>query len=429
MSGFSGLGSFGSFDIVAYLGIKGDTEFNTVLGKADQSVEKTAGKMNLALTAAIGAAAAAFTTAVTESAKFESKMANVHTLLGPANDSFAEMNQQILDMSTRVPVGPVALSDALYQVVSATVPATDAMNVLETSAQAAIGGVANTADTFDLFSATIKGYGLEWSEVDRVSDIAFQTVALGVTTISQLAASLQGAIPLAAEMKVPLEELSGAVAALTGVTGNTSEVTTQIESLLTALIKPTEQMETLFNRLNVISGKDLIESMGGLSGALEAIKGYTEEYNVSIGDLLGRKEGLLSYFALTGQQAEAFKTKTQAMYDAAGVAKAAFDIQMATFTNQAELFKNTIQANFIDMGTTDFLPTLTEALKALNNNKEALSSTFSIIGSVGSGPLKELVDIFKDFSSEVKGYAEMFGVEDVGGKFDALAGFVKTLGN
>ncbi len=383
MSLFSG--SFGSGDIVAYLGIAGTTEFANALKTANGQVDDTTKLINQSLVVAVGAATAAFGTAVTASALFESKMANVHTLLGPSSEAskaFDNMNADILEMSTRIPQGPGALSDALYQVISATVPAKDAMNVLGTSAQAAIGGVANTADTFDLFSATIKGYGLEWTEVDRVSDIAFQTVALGVTTIQQLASSLQGAIPLTAEMKVPLEELSGAVATLTGVTGNTSEVTTQIESLLTALIKPTEQMQGLFEALKVASGKELIESMGGLSGALEAIKGYTEKYNVAIGDLLGRKEGLLAYFALTGQQAEDFRTKTEAMYNAAGAAKAAFDIQMNTFLSQAELFKNTVQVAFIDMGESSFLPILTDFLKGLNEHKEAVTATVTGISNL-----------------------------------------------
>ena len=81
----------------------------------------------------------------------------------------------------------------------------------------------------------IRAYGMEWEEVNRVSDIAFQTIKLGQTTMGELASSIGGTVPLAATLGVSLEEVMGAMAALTGVTGTTAEVATQLEGIFTLL--------------------------------------------------------------------------------------------------------------------------------------------------------------------------------------------------
>ena len=255
MAGFLGLGSLGGVgDIVAHVSISGDQAFIKKLDTLDASVQKSAQIQSAAMNAALIAGAAAFVGAVVAASSYESKMADIHTLMVGQEDAFQKINDQVLDLSTNMPLSANDLSSAMYQIVSATVPAKDAMNVLEVSSKAAVGGVANVADTFNLFSAVIKGYSLDWSEVGRISDIAFQTVKLGQTTMQELSTSMQGTIPLAATLGIRFEEVSGAAAALTGVTGNTNEVMTQLEGIMTLLAKkPTEELGASFDALGVKS--------------------------------------------------------------------------------------------------------------------------------------------------------------------------------
>lgn len=403
--GLSSLGGVGIVgDIVAYVRLGGADQFNREMDQVNKQVTATGQLMNKAMNASIIAGAPAFGLAVTKAAQFEAKMADVNTLLGKdSKEAFKKLNEQVLELSTQVPLSAIELSDALYQIVSATVPASEAMFVLEAASKAAIGGVANVTDTFNLGSAIVKGYALEWSQLNDVYDIVFQTIKLGQTTMSELSTTMGGSIPLASTLGVSLEELSGAIATLTGVTGNTAEVMTQIEGIMTALAKePTENLADAFENLGVASGRELIEKFGTLSGAMTALKGYTEEYGLEVTTLLGRKEAMIGFLSLTGAQAQDFANKTRAMYEATNESNQAFEIQMQTFKNQASVLKNIVTKAFIEYGNA-VLPTLKNTFEWLNKNATAIQGvagvmlpTIVTMGSVALGfkGLNTVVAIF-----------------------------------
>ncbi len=380
-----GIGS-GAGDIVARITLAGTETFNSRLGNADKQVSKTAKTMDKTLNASMLAGAAAFALAVLAAAKFETKMAAVNTLLGKDSDkAFKRLSASVIELSTIVPESATELADALYQVVSATVPANEAMEVLEASARGAVAGVSDTTSTFNLFSSVIKGYGKEWKDVGKVSDIAFQTIKLGQTTMAELATTMGGAIPLAASLGIGFEEVAGATAALTGVTGNTSEVMTQLEGIMTLLAKkPTAELRKAFKALGVASGKKLVDKFGSLSGAMKALKGYTDLTGKEVTELIGRKEAMVGFLALTGEQADAFAKKTLAMADAVGATDEAFAKQMDTFSAQADIIKNTVQAAFIELGN-EILPVLKDILKYLNDHPGTIKSVITVLGKLVIG--------------------------------------------
>ena len=78
MAGFGGLGAY---DIWATIGLTGDAKFNRDLAKAGTTVDKAGQKMNKVMNVALLAGAAAFVAAAGAAVKFETQMANVHTLL------------------------------------------------------------------------------------------------------------------------------------------------------------------------------------------------------------------------------------------------------------------------------------------------------------------------------------------------------------
>ena len=76
------------------------------------------------------------------------------------------------------------LARGLYQTISALGDdAADTVKVLEINSRAATAGLATTEDAIALTSAVTKAYGdTSAAAVQRVSDLAFQTVKLGQTT-------------------------------------------------------------------------------------------------------------------------------------------------------------------------------------------------------------------------------------------------------
>ena len=133
-------------------------------------------------------------------------------------------------------------------------------------------------------------------------------------------------IPLASTMKVSQEELFGAMATLTGVTGNTAEVSTQLRATIQGMLQPTTAMTGKIKKLGYENGQAMIESLG-LQGTLDKLKESVGGNEIAFSELFGSVEAKNAVLALTGAQAENFTEKTNAMRNAVGATEDAFKKQ------------------------------------------------------------------------------------------------------
>lgn len=284
----------------------------------------------------VTAAAAAIGSALGPIRKFQTEMANVESL-GVSNIN--SLKASVLSLSEEVSVPLSSLSKGLYDVVSAGVASGDQMTVLESSAKAAKAGLAQTSEALGLGSAVIKGYGKDWTEFNGVMDMAFKTVALGQTTFPQLAGSLGQVVPIAASLKIKTEELFGGFATLTGVTGNTSEVATQLRGVMQGLADPTEKMAQLATAAGYATVEQMVAEKG-LGGVMEMLGAVTGGSASEMTQYFGSIEAVTAALALSGSQSDAFIEKTVSMKNATGEMTKAYDIQNATLDSQIDLLKN-----------------------------------------------------------------------------------------
>jgi len=193
-----------------------------------------------------------------------------------------------------------------------------------------------------LLSTITKGYGdISATATNKAADLVFMTIKLGQTTFPELAASMGAVVPIANTMKVSQEELFGAMATLTGVTGNAAEVSTQVRGVLNSLIKPTAQMEAALKKLGYANGQAMIKSLG-LRGTLLKLKTATGGNDVVFGRLFGRVEAMNAAMALAGTQSDTFKNKTLQMVSATGAAEEAYKKKMDVLDRVKALY-NVIQ--------------------------------------------------------------------------------------
>jgi len=295
--------------------------FGKKMRKVGGNMQRMGGQMFTGLTLPIaGAAAAAFKFAV----DFNKAMANVATLIPGNTARVLELKSAVQDMAQELGQSTSDLTGGLYQVISAFGDTSDSLAVLDINARAAKAGLASTADAINLTSAITKAYGdTSAAAVQQASDLMFTVVRLGQTSFPELAASLGRVVPLAEKMNVTQTELSGVMATLTGVTGNTAEVSTQLASVLSGMIKPSTSMKAAVKSLGFETTEAMIAELG-LVGALREVIATTDGSSLAVGQLLGRKEALAAAFALTGAQAETFNQKLAEMQDVAGATDAAF---------------------------------------------------------------------------------------------------------
>lgn len=362
------------YELMISIGAKKDSSLNKAcLGASNDlaslgQTAKAAGKIAAgAMVAAATAAATLGTAAVKSAAEYEAQLANVSTLLTGTEAEVAartaEIGDQVLEISNRTGVATADLTDGMYQVVSAFGDSADAAAILETAAKSAAAGNATTTDSINLLSAVTKGYGDTSAEaVQQAADLAFATVRLGQTSFPELAAGMGKVIPLASTLGLEQEQLWGAMATLTGVTGSTAEVVTQMKATMQAFLSPSKNMQAALKNMGYESGQALLESKG-LQGSLDALKDAVGGNELAFAGLFSSVEAQTAVLAMAGNQAENLTSKTAEMYEATGAANTAFERQTNSLKYDIQMIKN-LGANFLTQLGTNILPYVREFAEA-----------------------------------------------------------------
>lgn len=363
-----------TYELMLKIGGKVDGSLKTACSTADKNLAalgktaKTAGKIAAgAMVAAATAVATLGTAAVKSAAEYEAQLANVSTLLTGTEAEVAartaEIGDQVLEISNRTGVATADLTDGMYQVVSAFGDSADAAAILETAAKSAAAGNATTTDSINLLSAVTKGYGDTSAEaVQQAADLAFATVRLGQTSFPELAAGMGKVIPLASTLGLEQEQLWGAMATLTGVTGSTAEVVTQMKATMQAFLSPSKNMQAAIKNMGYESGQALLESKG-LQGSLDALKDAVGGNELAFAGLFSSVEAQTAVLAMAGNQAENLTSKTAEMYEATGAANTAFERQTNNLKYDIQMIKN-LGANFLTQLGTNILPYVREFAEA-----------------------------------------------------------------
>lgn len=313
---------------------------------------------------------------------FEDNIENINTLLDDTTN-LEKYKSSIKKFSRDTGIDIETMSSGMYQAISSLGDLGDETNkIFEVMSRSAKAGKAEVSDSVALISAGMKGFGEVNEETARkISDLAFNTAKLGVTTFPEMAKSMQPLFPLANGLGISLEELFGVMATGTGVVGNTSEVTTQFKAVMSNLMKPTTEMSKLIEKYGFASGQAMIESKG-LSGVLEILKKETGGSSDKMAKLFSSTEALTLMSALAGSQFDVFNDKLGQMSSAAGATDTAFDKVSSTAKDKFMKSINNLKVSFMEAGEK-----LTPMVDALSDGIGKLADW---IGSLDADTLKNV---------------------------------------
>lgn len=250
----------------------------------------------------VSGVAAATGTALTKMAwDFEDGMAKVSTIADTTEVPISDLEKQIKQLSDSTGVEAGEIAENVYNAISAGQKTGDAVNFVSKATDLARAGFAETGDALDVLSTIMNAYGLEASEVDKVSNDLIMTQNLGKTTVAELSSSMGKVIPTAKSTGVNLDELCGAYAVMTSNGVATAETTTYLNGMLNELGK---QGSTAANAF--AAGTEHIKE-GGLTMAEAMEQGW------SLSDVL----------SVLDEQAAASGTSINNMFSSAEAGKAA----------------------------------------------------------------------------------------------------------
>ena len=285
-----------------------------------------------------------------ESRSFGGAMAAANTMAGKSGEDFTNLKTQVAELSKTIPVARDQLANGLYQVISNGVPEDNWIEYLEKSAKASVGGIANLEEVVKVTSTVIKNYGLAWDDAGTIQDKIQLTAKNGVTSFEQMAQALPRVTANASTLGVSVDELMASFATLTGVSGNTAEVSTQLAAIFTALIKPSSEASKMAQQMGIQFDAAAIKAAGGMKNFLTQMNANVKNYAATsgmleqevYGKLFGSAESLRAITPLVGNLADKFEENVNAMAGSAGTIDGAFETMGNTGSAQLQKLNNAL---------------------------------------------------------------------------------------
>lgn len=464
-----------------------------IAGKVDSSLTKAIktaqsqtsglarGMSTFAKTSA--AALVGVTTAVTgvmgycgkQAADLEQAMAQTRTLLTGTTEQTAartaELTQDVMNISRVTGRASTEIAAGSYQVISAFQDTADTAKILETSVKASIAGQAETVDTVNALAAVTKAYGdTSAGAVAHVSDLSFETIRLGQTTMPELANGIQKASNSAAALKVSQEELYAGFATLTGVIGNTDTVGTALNTLYTKMLKPSNALAAAVENLGFKSADAMVQAKG-IGGTIKALGEYTGGDATKFAALFSMRDLKAAQGILNTM--DVYEDKLAQLQNADGATDRAFVTSINNWNslfgiagNKAQVFAQQVGTKLLPYaknfladvmpkvdslmdialaGIDKFMPKVEQLFNYLSNNGPQVAGTVGAIGSVWAGMvaapkieqgMKGITGLFSSGGKKAKsGGSKLFGkVKGFGGSmvnnikdFRANPGLIQSL--
>jgi len=250
---------------------------------------------------------------------FERTVQNAATLLGGlGSQATQQFTSNLKELIATLPVNPNELGTAAYQVLSAGITdATQATNLLVRSNQLAKVGLSTLAEAIDVTTSVLNAYAESTLKVNQITETLNATVALGKTTIGQIAPAIGQTLPIAVEMGVQFEELQGIVAGLTAAGLPTATVYGNLRQALSSLQSPTTAMGQAIAQLGFESSEAAIQKLG-LLGVMQALRDQTQGNTTLFAEYFSRIQALTVAMAVTGAQSNRFKEIQEQLGDSTG---------------------------------------------------------------------------------------------------------------
>lgn len=307
---------------------------------------------------------------------FDKSMTQIQSLVGIAGDEVEKMGERAKKMASDTGQSATAAADSLFYITSAGLRGEEAMQVLEASLKSAAIGLGEAKTVADLATSAMNAYGSEVLSATGATDVLGAAVREGKLEASTLAGAMGSVLPVASNMGVQFHEVGAAFAAMSRTGTDAAQASTQLNSIMMGIMKPTEDAKKALTELG-LSSEGLRRQIKekGLLSVFMTLKDASDQNAAAFERVFGNVRALKGIMDLTGAGFESTRKIFDSMADTAGFTADAFDK-----TSQSASFQLT---------------------KSMNEVKVAFTETGAVI-------LKELLPYFKKFAAFIKRVFERF---------------------
>lgn len=362
----------------------GPQAFASMLDAAGKKLQDVGGKITevgTTLTKTVTAPIVGVGTVMaTMASGFEDSMAKLSTIADTTKVPLETLKDQITELSNETGVASADIAESVYNAISAGQDTGDAVNFVSESLKLARAGFTDSAAATDILTTALNAYGMEASDVTRVSDVLIQTQNLGKTTVGELASQMGRVIPTAKQVGVQFEELNAAYAVMTSNGINTAQTTTYLSSMLNELGKQGSSADKAFRegtkhiKEGGLSMAEAMEQGWSLTDVLSILDEQAYASGTTISNMFGSAEAGKAATVLW-DNASQLNGVLEQMNTAAGATDEAYG-KLNTTSFQTQLILNQLKNTGIELGTS-ILQLIQPALQSVGEWVNKLSTWIS----------------------------------------------------
>ena len=378
--------------------ILGDaSSLSKALGTAEGGLKRLGGFAANVGKAALVAGAGVAGASVKMAVDFEQSMANVFTLLpGMSDAAFADMGDQVLDLSAKMGVLPSEVVPALYDAISAGVPVDNVFAFMESATELAIGGSIEMSAAVDLLTTSQNAWAESGITAAEAADLSTLAVRNGKITMEEFAGTLSMVAPISAAFGVSMEDTAIGMAALTAQGIPARVAGTQLKGMFAELGKEGTKASKVFSGLAGESFPEFIAAGGNLEGAMRILADSGDP----IIDMFGSIEAGAGALALTANDMEGLAGTTASFAEgAAGASAAAFAKMEETSARSMEKLRANVAVMGVQIGE-KLLPVLAAVTGFIVDNipkwKEAFADVVGFVRTKFVPPVVEAFEVVRD---------------------------------
>jgi TP901 family phage tail tape measure protein len=339
----------------------------------------------LGIAAGVTAVRAAVKTGNQAWREYESSVAKMGQVGASAVGNFSAVRGTIESLSPAL--GTLKnLTDGYYNVISAGVQGQqrqiDMLVDTAKATRAANDASLTHSKTIEVTAKVMNTLGSELKTPNDALDLMFTIVKKGITTFGELVPVMGTTAAMAKDASISANELGGAFAEVTKVAGSTAEAATNLRSLFSEFIKPSQKLAEVYEELGFSSGTAMVKQLG-LVGSLKELQKYAESTGQEFVSLFGRQEAMIAVSALAKDGFEDTSAAIDEMANRTGMAEKAFQDYGNTSQAVADTFDSTVNRVWIMFGE-EIAPTVNKAMKEFSDwvmaNQEGIKASFEGIG-------------------------------------------------
>lgn len=309
------------------------------------------------------------TAAVATAARFESAMSEVAAISGASGKDLEALTEKAKQMGATTKFSASESAAALKYMAMAGWDTKDMLDGIDGVMQLAAASGEDLAQTSDIVTDAMTAFGMSADQANRFADVLAQTANRSNTSVALMGETFKYVAPVAGALGYSIEDASVAIGLManSGIKG--SQAGTSLKNVLTNLAKPTDQVQSYMDKLNI----SLTDSAGNvkplnqlLNEMRDGFNGLTDAQKAEYAAGIAGKEGMSGLLAIVNSSQADFDNLTEAINNSNGAAKDVANVMLDNLGGQLTILKSTLEGIAIAFGDI-LLPTIKNVVSGLQS--------------------------------------------------------------